>query len=105
MTPSDLRIEGPLAIFVNGAPVASGTVNASFNGDLSSPSSLKFGHRGSPQDTPGSQDSRQLYLQGAVDEVQLWVGTALSDQDILGIAAAGSGGMCRAAKGESGQRS
>jgi len=93
------RLDGSqMTIFVNGAPVASGTTDASFSGDLSTMSSLKFGHRGNPTDTPGSQDTRQFYLHGAVDEVQLWVETSLSDQDILAIAAAGAAGTCRVAR-------
>lgn len=92
------RLDGTdMTIFVDGTPVASGTTDGSFTGDLSTPSSLKFGHRGNVQDTPGSQDTRQFYLHGAIDEVQLWTDTALSDQDVLAIAAAGSGGMCRVA--------
>jgi hypothetical protein len=97
------RLDGTvMTIFVDGTPVATGTTDASFTGDLSTPSSLKFGHRGNPHDTPGSQDTRQFYLHGAIDEVQLWVGTALSDQDILAIAAAGAGGMCRVTTEKSG---
>lgn len=84
-----------MTVFFNGTSVATGKTDSSFRGDLSSTSGLKLGHRGNPSDTPGSQDTRQFYLHGAIDEVQLWVGTALSDGDIRSIAAAGSAGVCR----------
>jgi hypothetical protein len=53
--------------------------------DLDSPASLKFGHRGSPEDTPGSVDDRGLFLDGRLDEVRLVVGRALSDEQIRAI--------------------
>jgi hypothetical protein len=58
-------------------------------------SSLKFGHRGSPEDTPGSEDEEGFYLNGRIDEVQLFVGTALTREQIKAIYLAGSGEVCR----------
>ena len=60
------RHSGNLAIFMNGSQIASG----SNSDDLTNASSLKFGHRGSPSDTPGSTDPRGFFLNGEIDEVQ-----------------------------------
>jgi YVTN family beta-propeller protein len=70
-----------ITLFMNGVPV---TVGASPL-NLDSDSSLKFGHRGSPDDTPGSQDTSGFFLNGRIDEVQLFVGRALSEAEILAI--------------------
>jgi cysteine-rich repeat protein len=84
------RAAGALAVFVNGTQMAAGT---SF-GDMSSSASLKFGHRGGPSDTPGSDDPRGFFLNGSIDEVMLFVGSAPSDAEIQAIYAAGSSGIC-----------
>ena len=64
-----LRRSGDVfSIFMNGVEIASGT--ASVNVD--STSSLKFGHRGNPDDTPGSEDGRGFYLNGRIDEVSIY---------------------------------
>jgi hypothetical protein len=67
------RKSGIITLYMNGTPVATG--DAPLN--LDSNSSLKFGHRGSPDDTPGSLDDRGFYLNGRIDEVELFVGRAL----------------------------
>jgi hypothetical protein len=85
------RQSGEITLFMNGAPVASGE----FSGNLDSTSSLKFGHRGSPSDTPGSEDERGFFLNGRIDEVELFVGRALSDTEIQAIFDAGSAGKCK----------
>jgi hypothetical protein len=85
------RQSGAITLFMNGAPVASGA----FSGNLDSTSSLKFGHRGSPSDTPGSEDERGFFLNGRIDEVELFVGRTLSDTEIQAIFAAGSAGKCK----------
>jgi Concanavalin A-like lectin/glucanases superfamily/Kelch motif len=85
------RQSGEITLFMNGAPVASGK----FSGNLDSISSLKFGHRGSPSDTPGSEDERGFFLNGRIDEVEVFVGQALSDAEILAIFNAGSAGKCK----------
>jgi hypothetical protein len=64
---------------LDGVVVASAVIAGGF---LDSPSTLKFGHRGNPEDTPGSQDDSDAYLDGRIDEVQLYQGTPLSDSDI-----------------------
>lgn len=86
--------QGPeVTLFLNGVPVAQNSdVGAS---NLNSPSSLKFGHRGNPEDTPGSIDERGFYLNGRIDEVELFVGTALSEDQILAIYQSGSAGKCK----------
>jgi len=76
---------------MNGERVASGQ----FSGDLDSTSSLKFGHRGNPSDTPGSVDVREFFLNGGIDEVELFVGRALSDAEIQSIFNAGTAGKCK----------
>lgn len=81
-----------VTLYMNGAPVATGTdlVN------LDSGSTLKFGHRGNPVDTPGSEDERGgFYLNGRIDEVQLFVGRALTRGLIRAIFNAGSAGNCK----------
>jgi hypothetical protein len=78
-------------IFLNGTAVASGTST----NNVDSNSSLKFGHRGNPEDTPGSVDTRGFFLNGRIDEVELFVGRALSDAEIQAIFDAGSAGKCK----------
>jgi hypothetical protein len=90
------RSSGVVTIFVNGTSVATGPLGGA-NGD--STSSLKFGHRGSPADTPGSVDPRGFFLNGRIDEVELFVGRALSDPEIQAIYNAGSAGKCKGATG------
>ena len=85
------RKDGVASIFMNGMEVAS----APFVDDADSTSSLKFGHRGSPSDTPGSDDERGFFLNGRIDEVELLVGRALSDAEIQTIFNAGSAGKCK----------
>jgi hypothetical protein len=79
-------------VFRDGVLVASGPVPSDF--DVNSTSSLKFGHRGNPQDTPGSRDERQFYLNGRVDEAMLF-NRALTDEEIRSIYTAGIAGMNR----------
>jgi hypothetical protein len=86
------RRSGRLTTFVNGAPVASAK-GPSVNVD--SISSLKFGHRGSPEDTPGSEDDRGFFLNGRIDELQIFVGRALPTAQIRSIFEAGRAGMCK----------
>lgn len=81
---------GVAGIFVNGTLVASGT----FLDNSDSTSSLKFGHRGDQRDTPGSTDDRGFFLNGLIDEVELFVGHALSDGEILALYNAGAAGKC-----------
>jgi hypothetical protein len=85
------RSAGVASIFLNGTLVATGT----FVDNSNSTSSLKFGHRGNPRDTPGSADTREFFLNGRIDEVELFVGRALSDAEILAIFNAGSAGKCK----------
>jgi cysteine-rich repeat protein len=84
------RTGNTLEILLNGTVVASGSTS----GSLDTSSSLKLGHRGNPVDTPGSNDDRGYYLDGAVDEAQLFVGRALSDIEVQAIVDAGSDGQC-----------
>jgi hypothetical protein len=77
---------------MNGMPVAEGEPPLL---NLDSTSSLKFGHRGNPEDTPGSEDEGGFYLNGRIDEVQLFVGRALSPEQIKAIYEAGSAGVCK----------
>lgn len=79
-------------IFVDGAEVASGNATA----NLDSTSTLKFGHRGNPDDTPGSTDTRQFYLNGSIDDVEIY-GRALTDAEIASLFDAGSAGKCNPA--------
>lgn len=85
------RGSGLGAIFVDGVLADTGPFPYAVN----SASSLKFGHRGNPADTPGSLDTRGFFLNGRMDEVTLF-GRALSDGEIAAIHAAGSAGLCGA---------
>jgi hypothetical protein len=85
------RSSGVASIFVNGMEVAT----APFVDNADSDSSLKFGHRGSPDDTPGSLDTSGFFLNGRIDEVELFVGRALSDTEIQAIFVAGRAGKCK----------
>lgn len=82
-----------ITIFVNGTPMASGPLGS--GGNVDTTSSLKFGHRGGPSDTPGSSDGRGFFLNGRIDELELFVGRALSDAEIGAIYYAGSKGKCK----------
>jgi len=84
------RSGATVAVFMNGTKVGEDSIV----GDLSSPSSLKFGHRGAPSDTPGSVDTRGFFLNGRIDEVHLVVGRALSDGEIQAIVSAGRSALC-----------
>jgi hypothetical protein len=72
-------------LLMNGEVIASKAAPKGVVIDLDSPASLKFGHRGGPEDTPGSIDDRSLFLDGRIDEVRLIVGRALSDNGIRAI--------------------
>jgi hypothetical protein len=82
-------------ILMNGRVIARDTLN--IVGSLDSESSLKFGHRGAPSDTPGSQDESGFFLNGRVDEVELFVGTAVPNGYIKALAIARSSGKCKPA--------
>jgi hypothetical protein len=77
-------------LYWNGMPLAAGESEA----DLNTGASLKFGHRGNPDDTPGSVDSRNFFLAGCLDEVQFY-NRALSAGEILAIFQAGGEGVCK----------
>jgi hypothetical protein len=87
------RLGSEITLYLNGEPVAYSPDMGVLN--LSSESSLKFGHRGNPDDTPGSGDERGFYLNGRIDEVELFVGTALSGDQVRAIYQAGSAGKCK----------
>ena len=84
------RQAGEVMLFMNGQPVASGY----YADTVASTASLKFGHRGSPDDTPGSEDEHGYFLNGRIDEVQLLIGRALTQKSIQAIYDAGSLGPC-----------
>lgn len=57
------RKTGNVTLSMNGQPVARGESPLNIN----SVSSLKFGHRGNPADTPGSEDVSGFFLNGRID--------------------------------------
>jgi hypothetical protein len=63
--------------------------------NLDTTASLKLGHRCSPEDTPGCEDVAGFYLDGLIDEVEIF-NRALSEAEIKSIFAAGSAGKCKA---------
>ena len=78
-------------VFMNGKPIATGSAPY----DLDTVSSLKFGHRGNPYDTPGSTSHQEYYLNGLIDEVEVFVGRALPPGQIRAIYEAGNAGKCK----------
>jgi hypothetical protein len=86
------RTSGTFRGYLNGVLVD--THAPAVNPDLDSSASLKFGHRGNPTDTPGSNDDRQLYLDGLIDEVEIFE-LALVPSEIADIYNAGSDGKCK----------
>jgi hypothetical protein len=78
------RSAGTLSIFVNGSLAAAQSI-ADDPLPLDSNTSLKFGHRGTTSDTPGSLDHRGFFLHGELDEIELFVGRALSGAQIRHI--------------------
>jgi hypothetical protein len=88
------RSGSDLTLFFNGMPIASTEIPVELH--VNSTSSLKLGHRGNQDDTPGSVEDRQVYLNGLLDEVQVF-NTALSDAEIQAIYDASSAGTCHTA--------
>jgi hypothetical protein len=81
-------------LLINGEVVASNAAPKGTVIDLDSPASLKLGHRGSVEDTPGSVDDRGLFLDGRIDEVRFF-GRAVSNVEIRAIIRAeATGGRC-----------
>ena len=85
------RTGNTFRLYFNGVLIAS-AMPATLN--LNSTSSLKIGHRGNPIDTPGSQDTRGFFLNGLIDEVEVF-SRALDPQEIQDIYSAGSAGKCK----------
>jgi len=88
------RRAGVYALFVNGQRVAN-SFFAEGNMEAGSSASIKFGHRGNSADTPGSEDESGFYLDGGIDEVEIFVGRALSRDQIRAIYYAGRRGKCK----------
>jgi hypothetical protein len=90
------REQNEFSVFLNGRRVAFKAVDPMVPIDLRSISSLKIGHRGIPADTPGSEDPRGgFYLNGQIDEVQLFTGRALPPGLIQAVYLAGERGVCK----------
>ena len=80
------RREGDrFSIVINGAEVASAKLATGVSANLSAPTSLKFGRRG---------DDRGLFLNGALDEVELVLGRAESNEELAATYRAGAAGTC-----------
>jgi sialidase-1 len=78
------RRAGSMSVFIDGELVANRRMtNPGQSAD--SDASLKFGHRGSRDDTPGSLDRRGFFLNGDLDEATIFVGHGLSDEAIRNI--------------------
>jgi hypothetical protein len=84
------RSGNTFTVYWNGSQIGQGWSDA----DLNSAASFKIGHRGNPIDTPGSNDNRNFYLNGLIDEVEIFY-RALSAQEIMAIYNAGSAGKCK----------
>lgn len=79
-------------VYWDGVAIGETTLESNLN--LDTTSSLKFGHRGNPVDTPGSIDTGGYYLHGLIDEVEIF-NRALSPSEIESIYNAGSEGKCK----------
>jgi hypothetical protein len=88
------RVGGTVDLFLNGQRIGT-TSNPAAILDLDSAASLKFGHRGGPRDTPGSQDEAGHFLAGRIDEVQYFVGRGITDGEIEAIFRADVAGSCK----------
>jgi hypothetical protein len=84
-------------IFWDGSPIGSDT----FAANLESSSSLKFGHRCSSQDTTGCLGEPGLYLNGLIDEVELF-DRALGAEEIGAIFDADSDGKRKPSRARDG---
>jgi hypothetical protein len=71
-------------LYMNGVNVASNPEVGLMN--LNSPASIKIGRRG---------DEKGFFLNGRVDEVEIFNGTALSEEQLMAIYKAGSAGKCK----------
>jgi hypothetical protein len=80
------RAGSEIALFVDSLLLASVPLEGASGWDLSTEQSLLIGRR---------SDDRGLFLDGAIDEVQLYNGTALSDSDIWLQHSVGPAGVCR----------
>lgn len=80
------RAGSDIAVYVDGMPRASVPLEGASGWDLSTDEPLLIGRR---------SDDRGLFLDGAVDEVQLYNGTFLSDFDIWLQYSVGPAGVCR----------
>lgn len=78
-------------LYLNGVVRDTQTLNPSLTAPAAA---LKLGHRGAPNDTPGSLDTRGFYLSGLIDEVEIF-NRALSDSEVQAIYNAGSAGKCK----------
>lgn len=78
-------------LLLNGRVIASSSGRYSKT-DADSPASLKFGHRGTRDDTPGSIEERGFFLDGRLDEVKLIVGKALSNEEVKAMVESEAGG-------------
>ncbi len=83
---------GTYTTYFDGQPATSATVGTI--PDVSTPLvDLKIGHRGNSTDTPGSTDTRDLDLDGALDELTLY-DRALTPAEVQAVFDAGTGGKC-----------
>jgi hypothetical protein len=81
-----------LEILMNGDVVASGITPIEGTLDADTRSSIKFGHRGAPEDTPRSVSDQGFFLNGRIDEVKLVIGRAVSNREIEAIVQTGAQG-------------
>jgi len=72
-----------VTLYMNGTPIASADFDPL---NLDSPTSLKFGRRG---------DERGFYLNGRIDEVEIYNGIALTQDQIFELYSAGRLGQCK----------
>ncbi len=74
-----------VSVYLNGTVIGSKTYDTPLNLNSSTP--LLFGRTG---------DDRGFYLDGLIDEVELYNGTALTQEQIFGLYLAGAAGKCKA---------
>jgi len=65
-----IRSDQTISFYWDGICIQSGTLDHSYN--LNSEASIKIGHRGNPENTPGSMDDRGCFIHGNMDDIAIY---------------------------------
>lgn len=80
------RTGSEITVLIDGMPLASSALEGASGWDLSAGQAMLMGRR---------SDDRGFFLDGSIDEVQLYRGTAVPDRDLWLQWAVGPSGLCR----------